>query len=286
MGYAGAPPGIRRCVLSVWLLLFSVPDHAFSAQLLDLPQRASSAADGSAIAAAVAGMDLGQREARLVAEILDGNVPTFLRAFTRVEIRGELEGRERVVVLEVLPDVLAVGSDRDFLRVPLSPQAAQIIADRTGTSLPTSRISDAVWTAATLRMAPQPIPPSEAMTTVPVFQDHHWLIDAAWPDGVGHGVTVAGIKKDVVLTPRLADESGRVAIYGWHEQNGIPIQPLYTGHTDDWVDYSHGVRLVSRRVLIDGVEHDLVDLLEDSVRWALVSDEGPMTSARYPTVRR
>ena len=85
---------------------------------------------------------------------------------------------------------------------------------------------------------------------------------------------------------RLEDEPGRVAIYGWHGQDGSPIQPVYTGHTDRWVDYSHGIRLVSRRVVVDGVEHDLVDLLEDPELWQLVSDEGPRHSARYTTSPR
>lgn len=64
-------------------------------------------------------------------------------------------------------------------------------------------------------------------------------------------------------------------------RTGVPIQPVYTGHSDRWVDYSHGVRLVSRRVLVNGVEHDLATLLEDPVLWALLSDEGAMRSARY-----
>ena len=284
--YAGAPSGVLRRKVWVCLLLVVAPDSGLGAQQVDLPGRPSSAAGARAIAAAVAELDLREREDHLVKEILGGNVPAFLRTFTRIEMRVDIEGRLHVVLLDVLPDVLAVGSDRDFLRIPLSPHAAQVIADRTGTSLPTSKISDAIWSSAMLRMVPQPIPPSDAMTTVPVFVDHHWLIEAAWPEGVVHGVAVAGIKKDVVLTPRLADESGRVAIYGWHEQSGVPIQPVYAGHTDDWVDYSHGIRLVSRRVSVDGVEHDLVDLLEDPHLWVLVSDEGPMPSARYPTPRR
>jgi len=42
-----------------------------------------------------------------------------------------------------------------------------------------------------------------------------------------------------------------VAIYGWHKLDGKPIQPLYTGHVDWYVDYSHGIRLVSRTIYID-----------------------------------
>lgn len=268
-----------------WTLGFlaatSISCGTLSAQRLPIPERPVAAPGASAIIAQISDLSLENREALLVAEVLSGNVPKFMRALADLEFSVDLEGREYVVLLRVLPDVLSVGHDNDFLRIPLSPQAAQVIADSTHTSLLTSKISDALWSAARLRLAPQPIPPSEAMTTVSVFANHHWLIEATWPPGIPHGTLVAGIKKDVVLTPRLDDEPGRVAIYGWHAQDGVPIQPVYTGHSDRWVDYSHGVRLVSRRVLVNGVEHDLSTLLEDPVLWALLSDEGAMRSARY-----
>lgn len=270
-------------VMRLLVLLLIIPCCPLNAQSIDLPPRRSDARTGSAVLDAVKDLDLVAREGVLLSEILEGNVPSFLRSFVTVEMTVTFDGRDRLVRLGVLPDVIAIGSNEDFVRVPLSPRAAQIIADRTRTSLPTSKISDAVWAAADLRMLPQPIPPSEAMTTIPVFASHHSLIEALWPSGIPSGVLVAGIKKDVVLTPRLADDSDHVAIYGWHEQDGSPIQPLYTGHVDDWVDYSHGIRLVSRRVVIDGVEQDLHDLLQDSSRWRLVSDEGPMRAPRYPT---
>ena len=73
---------------------------------------------------------------------------------------------------------------------------------------------------------------------------------------------------------------------GWHQQDGSPIQPLYIGHDSGWVDYSHGIRLISRRVLVDGVENDLRDVLEHPAMWPLVSDEGVMRDGRYPTATR
>lgn len=259
---------------------------AGDAARLELPERPPGALGGSAVVREVAGLGLEAREARLVGEILAGNVPDFLRRFVTVEVSMVHGGRRRTVTLNVMPDVLAVGSDDDFLRVPLSPQAAQAVADRTRASLPTSRISDVAWAAAELRLPPQPIPPSEAMTTLPVFADHHHLIESIWPEGLDHGVLVAGLKKDVVLTPALSRETGRVAIYGWHTQDGAPIQPVYTGHTDRWVDYSHGIRLVSRRVWVDGVEYDLRAILEDSHLSLLLSDDGPIRPARYSTSAR
>lgn len=95
------------------------------------------------------------------------------------------------------------------------------------------------------------------------------------------GTIVAGHKKDVVITAKLASLPGRVAIYGWHRPDGRPIQPLYTGHSDRWVDYSHGVRLVNRAVLVDGITRDMADVLRDSTLAALLSDDGVIAEPGY-----
>ncbi|MGB1841546.1 MAG: hypothetical protein ACPHWZ_10605, partial [Longimicrobiales bacterium] len=94
--YAGAPSGILRRVLGAWLVLLAAPLSGLGAQQVDLPQRAPSAVGGRAIAAAIAGMDLREREDHLVKEILGGNVPAFLRTFTRIEMSVEFEGRLHV----------------------------------------------------------------------------------------------------------------------------------------------------------------------------------------------
>ena len=44
------------------------------------------------------------------------------------------------------------------------------------------------------------------------------------------------------------ERPNRVAIYGWHYLNGQPIQPTYAGHVDWYIDYSHGIRPVRRRL--------------------------------------
>ncbi|GAB5534426.1 MAG: hypothetical protein Rubg2KO_06750 [Rubricoccaceae bacterium] len=80
----------------------------------------------------------------------------------------------------------------------------------------------------------------------------------------------------MVLSRELATRPGHVAIYGWHPPDGTPIQPLYLGHTADWVDYSHGVRLVSRRVLLNRQPVDLWDVLGNDELARLLSGEGPL----------
>ncbi|MBX7119558.1 MAG: hypothetical protein K1X31_11210, partial [Gemmatimonadaceae bacterium] len=60
-----------------------------------------------------------------------------------------------------------------------------------------------------------------------------------------------------------------------------PIQPLYVGHVDWYVDYSHGIRLVRRLMRVDGVAMPFERIAADPVLHVLVSDEGPMTVLRY-----
>jgi len=91
---------------------------------------------------------------------------------------------------------------------------------------------------------------------------------------------IAGIKKDIVVTPKL-DRPDRVAIFGWHRENGEPIQPLYTGHVDWYVDYSHGARPVRRTMIVDGVSRTFEDVLSDpKLRYLLSDEDGPVIS-RY-----
>jgi hypothetical protein len=92
---------------------------------------------------------------------------------------------------------------------------------------------------------------------------------------------VAGHKKDVVIANALDQAAGKVAIYGWHKKDGKPIQPLYTGHTDAWVDYSHGSRLVQRRMIVNGEAKTIDDVLADPHLAPLLSDEGVMSRTRY-----
>ena len=67
-----------------------------------------------------------------------------------------------------------------------------------------------------------------------------------------------------MLSNRLRRFPGRVAIYGWHRSPGDPIQPLSTVHGAQYVDYSHGVRLVSTTVVVDGRTRSIYDALQDS----------------------
>jgi hypothetical protein len=92
--------------------------------------------------------------------------------------------------------------------------------------------------------------------------------------GLLPGELIAGHKKDLVLSNRLGQLPGRVAIYGWHRAPGDPIQPLSTVHGARYVDYSHGVRLVSATVIVDGRPRSIYDALQDSQVAPVLSREG------------
>ncbi len=229
-----------------------------------LPERPANPPDGRAVCDEVATLPLADREARFERELLAGNFPESLRNWRRVELPSG-------VVLAVLPDWLAVGSDTNSVHTPLTPMTAQRIANAWDCLLPTPLMVDAIDAAAAVHVTPQPFgEPREAVAT---FVASSTAIQAArGPQGVG--LLLTGGKKDVVLSARLAARPNRVAIYGWRQLNGESIQPLTTVHVNLYVDYSHGIRLVANQALLDGEPLSLTALLADPARCRLVSNEG------------
>lgn len=241
-----------------------------------IPKRPADATGGRAFLAKLEGMKPKEREVAIADEIARGNVPDFLRTFHQVTVTAkDAKGKEHTAVLEVMPDYLAVGTDTDFVRVPMTPMTAAFIAERFGCDLPTRKIADDVYQAATVKLEPKPLTTDrEAVAT---FLKHHEIIEGQ-REGKKLGELVAGIKKDVVASNRLTEKANRVAIYGWHKTDGTPIQPLTVVHVNTYVDYSHGVRLVKRAVTVDGRERDLRHVLVSPELSPLVSDEGPITA--------
>ena len=184
-----------------------------------------------------------------------------------------------LVTVFVTTDYLSVGDDADYLTVPLDLSAAADIAGALGCVLPTTRIVDAVFNAAPLHLVPVPLPAGPQMRSIMYVIEHQARILAERAGQAG-GVLVAGTKKDLVLTGRLRGQPDREAIYGWHRPDGTPIQPLSLVHGVHYADYSHGVRLVSDIVLVDGVPRGYFDALADPAVAPVISAEGAILSAR------
>jgi hypothetical protein len=220
-----------------------------------------------------------ERSRVLVEEILAGNIPSVLRRLRGVEtsVAGP-EGPVKATVW-VMPDYLAVGSDEDFVRVPLGLDDALTVARQFGFTLPTRKIVDTIHRQAEAKLDPRPMPAGASMTSVAYLRAHNETISGQ-QRGFPPGTLVSGSKKDVVITPRLAAFPGKVAIYGWLRPDGAAIQPLSTVHVAWYADYSHGIRLVSDTVFVEGQARSVFDLLEDPARVGLLSDEGVDRNAR------
>ncbi len=243
-----------------------------------IPARERTARGATAVVASLDSLVREPREAVIQRELLAGNIPSFLRTLHTVRDSATAsDGRLHVIEYDVMPDYLAIGDDADFVRMPMTPHTAQVFADAYGYVLPTRRMVNAIWRAATVQLEPQPL--TEAREASGTFLQHHRRIEAQLA-GASRRALVAGIKKDVVVSNRLLERANRVAIYGWHHQNGEPIQPLYVGHVDWYVDYSHGVRLVKRTMRVDGTPMSFEQVAIHPVLHVLVSDEGPLVTTR------
>jgi hypothetical protein len=270
----------RAGFIGVLMLLWGM--SGLLAQSLPLPPRPATALSGRALIQEFQPLDRSQREARIIQEVSQGNVPDFLRKLSPVTVKNA--GAATSVTFYVTPDYLALGSDDDYFLTPLTPASAQKIADLFRCLLPTPKMADKIYDAAAVQLPPTPIPPTTAMITVPVFAQHNAMVRTqrvAQLTNKPLGALVAGHKKDVVISARLANSPGKVAIYGWHRGNGLPIQPLYLGHTNSWVDYSHGIRLVGLDATLDGKPKPVAEILADPKLCHLLSDEGVVTSPRY-----
>jgi len=265
------------------LLSWLLASIAAIGQTLNLPPRADDAPTGSQFINVIRRMPLAERENWIFAQVMAGNVPNFLRSFVPITVSGIINGTNHSATVYVTADYLAIGTDADYFLQPMTPLLAQRLCDALGCTLPTRKMVNQIWTNAQVKLNPQPIPPSAEMITVPVFADHNYMVRTQrnnFTNSFPPGALVSGDKKDVIISSKIytnfanANITRPVVIYGWHYPSGSPIQPLYNGHEETYVDYSHGVRLVQNAILLDGNPNSITNILTDPNLAGLLSDEG------------
>lgn len=234
-------------------LLVTAPAHAAllafvfacAPKHLSLPARIDTAETGSDFYKNVFAIDRMQREELAKKDILEGNIPLFLRSF--IGIRTSIitaEGKRIDAVYFVLPDYLSIGSEKDFARIPLTPMTAQFIADSLYCFLPTRKMVDDIYKAATVKL--EPVPMYAFRDSAVTMYQHNLIIEGQ---------------------RRLRK----------------PIQPLYMGHVNWYVDYSHGIRLVYRTIYVDKKPMDYIDVLKNKTLKDLLCDEDDCEFYRYET---
>ncbi len=244
-----------------------------------IPPRAPGSRTGSQFGTSILGVPPVQiREDIILQEFRNGNIPDFMRNF--VEISLTVGGNR--VKFSVSPDVLCVGTDEDYLRVPLMPATAQKIADLYGCYLPTTKMSQQIWKAATVKLTPSPngAPYNEYQQSTEAFMKHEAKVQKQLV-GIPVGKLISGHKKDIVITKELISLPNMVAIYGWFYPDGRMIQGLNVkDHNKLYKDYSHGTRLISKTIIVNDVAYDMYDALKDNLLASVISSEGSYNASR------
>ena len=242
--------------------------------------RRDSPISGTEFYRQAAAMNWKERDSFAVKEILSGSLPFFLKKFIPVKISGidSVSGKIIHLTYYVSPDYLSIGSDQDWARINITPMAAQMIADSFHCFLPTRKMVDDIYKNAKVKL--QPVPMYAFRDSSPTMYQHHLIIESQRKNKKG---LIAGIKKDVVISGKISRDPklNRVAIYGWHQPGGKPIQPLYTGHVNWYVDYSQGIRLVYKKIKVNNKWMDYTDLLKQNGLKHLLCDEEWCDFYRY-----
>ncbi|HAZ13687.1 MAG: hypothetical protein A2X86_16405 [Bdellovibrionales bacterium GWA2_49_15] len=190
-----------------------------------------------------------------------------------------VSAKAHTLTFYVSPDYLQLGDEQEFFWAPLQYFSVKKLMASLGVLIPTAKMVNLIYRQAELKIWSKTMSDGPEMSTSPIFLEHTDLLLAQLKErGLPYPCHClsAGHKKDYVLTKRLLERPNREAIYGWFRKDGSVIQPLSLVHNDRWVDYSQGFRAVSRKVLLDGVERPLEEILRHPTLSLLVSDEGPI----------
>lgn len=225
-----------------------------------------------------------RREVEIVQAINENMLPNFLKPENFVEV---VVAREHgTLKYFVAREYFSIGTDEDYLVTPCTPNSLKELLKALQCSLPTPTMVEQIYKQANYKLParPQRPIPGESITSSRLY----FAIDDAikverQKKNVQQESLVAGHKKDVVLTNSLTrkENKGNVAIYGWYYSDGKRIQGLNAkDHTVDYVDYSHGLRLVSNKCFLNGVETALQAIFSDPVNCLFLHDE-PLRFLNY-----
>lgn len=234
------------------------------------------------------------REDYIYDSVKAGVIAPFFRSFVEVQVSENCrDGKTHTIQYFVSPDYLSVGSGgpedtkSDYIRVPMFPTTAQKIAHDLDCMLPSRKMVDTIYKNCSEKLPV--VTRSRDMMTTQTFAEQSRRIDEFRT--VPLSSLVAGHKKDIIITNRLYEDMKstqtyrkKVSIYGWFLSNGKPVQgpnPNTGSHSDTYVDYSHGVRLIKSHCIVDGKDCDLIDVYRNPVLCQLISDEGPILHPYY-----
>ena len=248
-----------------------------------IPDRVPNMMTGSQFAQLHLQSDRTTREQAALTEILSGNIPEFLRNFCPVTVSN---GNDSITYL-VMADYISIGSDDDYFRYNLEAPTAQVIADKWDLTLPTKKIVDDIYKQAVNKLEAKAYGPpyNNEMLSMTRFI---WSNDQVNNQmrNLNKSDLTAGHRKDYVLCNSLAPNNPkqRVAIYGFFQKNGVPIQgpqPNASSHELIFADYSQSSRFICKDVIVNSSLMRIDDIFSDINLSKLVNEDGILKFTRY-----
>lgn len=221
-----------------------------------------------------------QRELAILEQIEAGNIPDFLRQPKKITMR---DGSGNTLELSVMPDYLAIGTNEDWVRIPVTPILAQEIANRYGMSLPTEKVADEIYDRADRKVTATGMVSGARdqrhMTGNGFSFTHNQIINES-TRGSSAGDLIAGHKKDIIVSRYAVNNPSKLDYYGFFRASGRAIQNAGGGaHDNTYVDYSHGVRFINDTVYLNGQPASYRAILANPQYAGLISNEGAYNSS-------
>ncbi|MCC6643298.1 hypothetical protein IT411_00975 [Candidatus Peregrinibacteria bacterium] len=230
-----------------------------------IPERPGNAPTGSEFLAAM--NQLGNMNSKenqykmeqyVMAEIARGNIPSFCRPENMKPVTMEKNGVK--VQFLAAQDYLAVGSDTDFVRIPMTPILAQTLSEKYGWGMPTRNMTREIYRSADLQITGPTLAlvHSEAdqmeMQKNGFIKKHNDNINTILgEEGLNalrqNKALVAGHKKDVIISRHAIDHPGSLDFDGLYLDGKNPTQHN-AAHESTYRDYSHGFRPIYGNVTI------------------------------------
>ncbi len=230
------------------------PAQPGNADSFKVPERVPGAMGGAEFFREILGVDPDARPPRMKSplsskEIEDvvmrqiemGNVPSFLRQFKEVRISGP---NGITVVTKVMPDYLSIGSDSDFMYIPITANMAGKLARKYDLVLPTRTMVEETFAQASRKKV-----------------GVHWNVKDVSEEGLlmRHNLESrtdidptginAGHKKDIIMSEYSAKNPNKLDFYGLYDEDQNPLQTS-PAHYPGWMEYDLGVRLASPAIQV------------------------------------
>ncbi len=278
------------------LQLLGITDTTLGTQVLDHIKNGRFTAAQALIPPGTRAPNITEREAIIERALSSRHYPPFLTQFIPIRVSSG----EHVGTFYVSPDMLSIGTNGDYLRVPLEARTAQRVANHFNLLLPTKKMIQAVMDAPNAQrefmIGQDPYDGSRKHTflyirtnkQIQLQRNAHFSDRKAYIGGKKNvvisssmSVPVGGATEDGDTDPRHCPTL-RVWIFGAFHDNGSRVQGYSNIHKVDYFDYSHGIHLVGNTMLVDNVSRPVSEVLADPTLYTLISDQR-ILDARYPT---